>query len=129
MLYPIENRVREVRSLDGIWRFKIDQHNSGINQKWYAAPLEDTVPMAVPASYNDLVTDQAIRDHVGYVWYETDFSVPLSWADKRVVLRFGSATHHAVCWVDGQEVVRHKGGFLPFEADITEILQGVCNEW
>lgn len=123
MLYPIENRVREVRSLDGIWRFKIDKHNSGIDEKWYATPLDDTVPMAVPASYNDLVTDETWKEHVGYVWYETDFSVPLSWEDKRVVLRFGSATHHAVCWVDGQEVVRHKGGFLPFEADITEVLQ------
>ncbi len=123
MLYPIENRVRDVRSLDGIWSFKIDKHNSGIDEKWYTAPLENTMPMAVPASYNDLVTDQAIKDHVGYVWYETDFSVPLNWEDRRVVLRFGSATHHAVCWVDGQEVVRHKGGFLPFEADITQVLQ------
>lgn len=24
MLYPIENRVREVKNLSGIWNFKID---------------------------------------------------------------------------------------------------------
>ncbi len=34
MLYPIENRVREVKSLDGIWNFKIDRNNSGIDERW-----------------------------------------------------------------------------------------------
>lgn len=50
MLYPIENRVREVKNLSGIWRFKIDKENCGIDRKWYEAPLKDTVFMAVPAS-------------------------------------------------------------------------------
>lgn len=121
MLYPIENRVREVKSLDGIWNFKVDKGNSGMEENWQASPLRDTIPMAVPASYNDLLTED--RDHVGYVWYETRFTVPASWDGKRIVLRFGSAAHHAVCWLNGQEILRHKGGFLPFEADITEIVE------
>jgi beta-glucuronidase len=54
MLYPIENRVREVKNLNGIWNFKIDRNNEGIEKQWYAQPLKDTVPMAVPASFNDL---------------------------------------------------------------------------
>jgi beta-glucuronidase len=37
-----------------------------------------------------------------------------------VVLRFDSATHRAVVWVDDAEVVRHEGGYTPFEADVTE---------
>lgn len=48
MLYPIENRVREVKNLEGIWNFKIDRNNIGIEEKWYEAPLKETVPMAVP---------------------------------------------------------------------------------
>jgi beta-glucuronidase len=121
MLYPIENHVREVKCLDGIWNFKIDHHNQGMTEKWYKAPLQNTMPMAVPSSYNDLLADVADKEHVGYVWYETFFVLPASWVEKHVVLRFGSATHHAVCWLNGHEIVRHKGGFLPFEADITQI--------
>lgn len=121
MLYPIENRVREVKSLDGIWNFKVDKNNCGMEENWQASPLRDTIPMAVPASYNDLLTED--RDHVGYVWYEIRFTVPAGWDGKRIVLRFGSAAHHAVCWLNGQEILRHKGGFLPFEADITEIVE------
>ena len=113
MLYPIENRVREVRSLDGIWNFKIDEQNRGLEEQWYLRPLKDTVPMAVPASYNDLVTDARWKEHVGYVWYETTFTIPASWDGRRIVLRFGSATHHALAWIDGVAAVRHKGASCP----------------
>lgn len=117
MLYPIENRVREVKNLSGIWNFKIDKNNSGISERWFEAPLKDAVLMAVPSSYNDLVTDASEREHVGYVWYETGFIIPAGWEGRRIVIRFGSAAHHAVCWINGQEILRHKGGFLPFEAE------------
>lgn len=123
MLYLIENKIREVKCLDGIWRFKIDKQNCGLEEQWYKEPLRDTIPMAVPASYNDMMTEASDREHVGYIWYETNFIIPMSWQGKRIVLRFGSASHHATVWVDGCEVVRHKGGFLPFEADITSIVE------
>lgn len=122
MLYPIENAVREVKNLSGIWNFKVDFENKGFDECWYSAPLQDTMPMAVPASYNDVVTEAKIRDHIGWVWYEITCILPASWQDKRVVLRIGSAAHHGVVWVDGVEVARHKGGYLPFEAEITELV-------
>lgn len=125
MLYPIENKVREVKNLNGIWNFKVDKENKGLDEQWYKNPLVHTIPMAVPASYNDLTVDEEMKEHVGYVWYETTFIIPRNWKDNRIVLRFGSATHHAIVWVDGKEAVKHKGGFLPFEADITDI---VCDE-
>lgn len=122
MLYPIENKVREVKNLSGIWNFKVDTDNVGLREKWYERPLTDPMPMAVPASYNDVVTDETIKEHIGYVWYERTFIIPNTWKEERIIVRFGSATHHAVVWLDGQEIVRHKGGFLPFESDITELV-------
>ncbi len=29
MLYPVENKVREVKNLSGIWNFKMDYDNVG----------------------------------------------------------------------------------------------------
>lgn len=123
MLYPVENKVREVKNLSGIWNFKMDYDNVGIQEEWQKVALTDTIPMAVPSSYNDLFTEEREKEHVGYVWYEKSFIIPNSWNGQRIVLRFGSATHHAIVWVDGMEVVKHKGGFLPFEADITEMIE------
>lgn len=120
MLYPIDNGIREIKDLCGMWEFKVDFENQGIAEAWEKKALTDTMVMLVPASYNDITTDPAIRDHIGYVWYERSFSIPQSWKGKRTVIRVGSATHHAILWINGVEIIRHKGGFLPFEADITD---------
>lgn len=127
MLYPVENEVRQVKELSGIWRFKLDPEENGFKERWFEKKLKDTIDMPVPASYNDITADKNIRDHVGWVWYEREFILPDSWKQERIVLRFGSATHHAVVYLNGKEITRHKGGFLPFEADITDIAEGGSN--
>lgn len=119
MLYPIENEVRQVKNLSGIWKFRREEHlEQGFEEKWYEKPLCDYTEMPVPASYNDITTDKEVRDHVGWVWYEREFAIPYDWESKRMVLRFGSVTHHAVVYINGKEVTRHKGGFLPFEVEL-----------
>ncbi|RAV04096.1 beta-glucuronidase [Paenibacillus sp. YN15] len=123
MLYPKDTHSREVKELSGVWRFKADLDNVGRQEKWFAQPLTDTISMPVPASYNDITQDMAIRDHIGDVWYEEIFLIPRSWNGQRIMLRVGSACHHAVVWVNGAEAVSHKGGFLPFEADISHLVQ------
>ena len=54
--------------------------------------------MAVPASYNDLLADPRLRDHVGEVWYQRTVRVPRGWAGRagRAVLRVGHAPGHRV---------------------------------
>ena len=78
--------------------------------------------MAVPSSYNDLVEAEEVRDHVGWVWYERNFTIHKNLLDERIVLRFGSATHEAKVYLNGKFLVEHKGGFTPFEAEINELL-------
>jgi beta-glucuronidase len=76
--------------------------------------------MAVPASFNDIAADPAVRDYFGDVWYQTTVRVPRGWDGERVVLHFESATHRATVWVDDAEVMSHEGGYTPFEADVTD---------
>lgn len=52
--------------------------------------------MPVPASYNDITQDKKLRDFIGWVWYETEFFVPVEWQQKRVVLRFDSAHYNTI---------------------------------
>lgn len=119
MLYPIENEIRQIKNLSGIWKFrKEERFEQGQVEKWYESPLKDYIEMPVPASYNDITTDKELRDHVGWVWYEREFSIPYDWMNKRMMLRFGSVTHHAIVYINGKEIVRHKGGFLPFEMEL-----------
>jgi beta-glucuronidase len=122
VLTPRRTSTRELLPLDGLWRFALDGDRTGRHAGWWNGLPDGTLEMPVPASYNDVHPDKALHDHVGDAWYETTVPVPASWAGRRVVLRFGSATHRAVVWVDGTEVAEHEGGYTPFEADVTSVI-------
>lgn len=117
MLYPIVNEYRSIIDLNGIWQFKLEHNNDHID---VSKALDTDQVMAVPGSYNDQGVTADIRNHVGNVWYERMFTVPNVLSDERIVLRFGSATHKATVYIDGQEVTSHQGGFLPFEIELEE---------
>ena len=97
------------RRLNGLWRFRLDPAGEGRDAGWWRAPLADARDMPVPASYNDIFADAAVRDHVGDAWYQTTVRVPRGWAGQRIVLRFDAATHRAVVWVDDVEVAAARG--------------------
>lgn len=122
MLYPINTETRTVVDLSGVWNFKLERDNDPNDVQ---TPIESEYVMAVPGSYNDQGVVDEIRAHIGNVWYEREFIIPKSFKEDRVVLRFASATHHATVYVDGQEVVKHSGGFLPFEVELTDELASV----
>jgi beta-glucuronidase len=119
VLRPQDTATRERKRLDGLWRFSLDAAGQGRTARWFAGPLPDAREMPVPASFNDIVADPAVRDYFGDVWYQTTVRVPRGWDGRRIVLHFESATHRATVWVDDTEVVSHEGGYTPFEADIT----------
>jgi beta-glucuronidase len=121
MLKPQATATRELLNLDGIWAFKLDASEEGFSKGWAAGPLDTSIDVAVPSSFNDLYTDLSIREHVGWVWYQRKVRVPRGWAGERVFVRVDAATHGGVVFVNGNKVAEHVGGYMPFEADITHV--------
>jgi beta-glucuronidase len=122
MLAPRDTSTRERKSLNGLWRFALDAAGAGRDEGWgNGVPAGREMP--VPASYNDVFPDARLHDHIGDAWYETSVRVPAGWDGERIVLRFDSATHRAVVWVNGTQVVEHEGGYTPFEADVTDVVE------
>jgi beta-glucuronidase len=126
MLYPITTNTRGIIDLNGIWNFKLDK-GTGFSDGWQNEKLKDTMNMAVPASFNDVGVTAEIRNHVGWVWYEREFTLPNYLLNERIVLRFGSATHTAKVYINGELVVEHKGGFTPFEAELNNFIKQGTN--
>lgn len=116
MLKPRSTPTRELVGLDGLWRFAVA---GTVPDDPWEGRLDTPLEAAVPASYNDLFTDPAIRDHVGWVWYQRQARVPRGWAGERIFLRVDAATHEGRVYVDDVLVAEHIGGYTPFEADIT----------
>lgn len=117
MLKPQQSATRELINLDGLWRFALD--SAAVSEPW-ATTLDTNLEAAVPASYNDLFIDPQIRNHVGWVWYQRTFRVPRGWDGERIFIRLDAATHEGKIFVNDALVASHVGGYLPFEADITD---------
>ena len=122
MLYPKTTLTRRRISMDGMWKFHLDERSVGENEGWIdGIPGEEMIP--VPASFQDFYTEKDIREYTGDFWYETDFFVPGEWEGREILLRFGAATHRAGVYVNGILITEHEGGFLPFSADATTVVR------
>lgn len=119
MLYPRVNEKRSVIDLNGVWSFCLDDgtHDGNIDEGFINENKEN---IAVPASYNDQKDELKYREHCGWAYYERTFSVPDVYRNERLVLRFDAVTHYAKVYLNSVLIAEHKGGFLPFEAEITE---------
>lgn len=119
MLYPKMNRARMAFDLGGVWDFQTAGADSWPHE-WVKGPLPEPMIMAVPASYNDQKDDVNLRAHCGWVVYQRTFDIPEQVTGQRLWLRFGAVTHAAQVWIDDICLGKHKGGFLPFEFEITD---------
>ena len=114
LLRPRTTSTRRVTQLDGLWTVALGTDDS---EDWRGG-VPGTRVAAVPGSINEQLTGAG--DHIGPIWYERTIEVGPARAGARQVLRFDAATLTAVVWLDGEEVGRHEGGFLPFACDITD---------
>lgn len=122
MLYPKTTLTRRRISMDGMWKFCLDEKAVGEKEGCMdGIPGEEMIP--VPASFQDFYTEKDIREYTGDFWYETDFFVPGEWEGREILLRFGAATHRAGVYVNGILITEHEGGFLPFCADVTTVVR------
>lgn len=117
MLYPKMSSGRMVFDLSGIWDFKL---LDGDEETFPDAGLclKESVPMPVPSSYNDIYPGKEFADHVGNMVYQRKITVTEQMKQGRLVLRFGSVTHSAKVYLNGEYLGSHKGGFLPFSFEI-----------
>ncbi len=124
MLYPQNNALRQCIDLSGFWDFRPDPDRAGSARGWMAG-FSGGRPIAVPGSWNSQVDD--VRNYLGDCWYQTRFSLPWVWQEKRVHLRFGSVNYLAEVWLNGVRLGEHEGGHLPFAFDVTPLLHAEDN--
>ncbi|HZS83572.1 MAG TPA: glycoside hydrolase family 2 TIM barrel-domain containing protein [Stellaceae bacterium] len=113
---------REMLSLDGRWDFAFCG-DKAVSLDAVEAWRECTVPSPWQAEFADL------RERTGRAWYRRSFELPQGWLDGgAVLLRFGAVNYHAVVFLNGVEIGRNEGGYLPFAFDIAGTLRPGPNE-
>lgn len=118
--YPRPQFVRaEWVNLNGDWQFETDRSDSGLERGLRERELERRI--VVPFAPETELSGIADVDFMEAVWYRTTVTIPAEWAGKDAVLHFQAVDQDATVWVNGVEVVRHRGGFTPFSASLRAV--------
>ena len=107
--------------LNGEWKFKTDPYAKGESSKWFAPGLDDNAwdSMRVPGNW-DLRNEYA--SYVGKAWYRKNITVGADWKSKTVRLLFDGVNFESKVWVNGQLVGTNNIGYLPFEFEVSKLL-------
>ena len=121
--YPRPQFVRpDWLCLNGEWKFEIDNGDSGLARGLVTNSLADKI--TVPFCPESPLSGLGHTDFMAAVWYRKTVQVPAEWKGRHVMLHFGAVDYDATVWVDGVEVIRHRGGFTPFSATLKTVTGG-----
>ncbi len=125
--YPRPILVRDQWiNLNGPWKFRSDENNEGLCDRWFATGLADATDINVPFPVESQASGIYDVNPANIVWYERDVEVPADWL-QRIVLRIGACDHFTRVFVNGQEVGQHRGGYSPIAFDIRHALHAGQN--
>ena len=121
--YPRPQFVRpDWLCLNGEWEFERDGGDSGLARNLISRHLSDKI--TVPFCPESELSGVGCTDFMLAVWYRKEVTVPEDWKGRHVLLHFGAVDYDSTVWVNGKEVMRHRGGFTPFSVLLKEVTGG-----
>jgi beta-glucuronidase len=139
-------------TLNGRWHYIVDMYETGYyNYRWQphdgsenpgagafflnkkpADKMElveydfDASPtLRVPGDWNS--QKENLFFYEGTLWYKKSFNIPGYDSGKRYFIHFGAVNYRADVYVNGKKLGMHKGGFTPFNFEMTNVVQAKNN--
>lgn len=101
------------QSLNGPWQF-----TTNATALTSATATWDVI--TVPGNWDTL---PAYSKHIGKGWYRRTFTVPPEWKGKHIRLHFDAVYETAEVLLNGTLLGTHRGGYTPFEFEVTQLLR------
>jgi len=125
---------RETVSLNGTWKYAVDQYDTFLRQRWFRERYVDergfTVPVdfsfdtwpeiELPVCWNAVRPEFIIYD--GSMVFTKKFSFEKR-ADEAVYLRIGAANYICRVFLNGTYLGMHRGGSTPAFFEVSELLK------
>ncbi len=120
--YPRPQFIRsDWLNLNGEWDFTFDDNNIGIIEKWYDKhDFIDTIN--IPFTYQCEKSGINLKEHHDIVWYKKIVKIPDNMIGSRLILNFGAVDYKADVWFNGEHLITHEGGHVPFSVEITTLV-------
>ena len=117
---PIKMRA-QWENLNGVWDFAFDSLDVGIKEGWQKGDQSFTQQIMVPFPWGSKLSQ--VNDDADIGWYKKMIKVPSKWSNERLFLIIGASDWETHVWLDGQLLGSHKGGYVPFEFDLSDYLK------
>lgn len=119
--YPRPSFVRDSwLCLNGEWDFAYDYGKSG-EARGMAQDGEFPLRINVPFCPESKLSGIGNTDFIPSVWYRRSFFAEGE-REGRIILHFGAVDYLTKVYINGKQAGTHKGGYTPFEIDITELV-------
>ena len=100
-----------------------------LNGEWDFSHGGTKAKIRVPFCPESLLSGLSLKMEYGReMVYSRRFTLPGEWQGNRILLRFGAVSRKAVIRVNGTEAASHEESYLPFCADITDLVRPGENE-
>jgi len=109
-------------NLNGEWKFRPDPSDRGLTEEWFHTGTRFTETIRVPFSWGSPLS--GVQDTADIGWYSRMLKVPANWAGRRIFLVVGACDWQTIAWIDGERIGENRGGYTPFEFEVTRYLTG-----
>ncbi len=108
-------------NLNGYWQFEFDGDNTGLQNQWFASKSSFSKKILVPFPWGAPLSE--VNDEADIGWYKRKITVPEKWNGNRIFLVIGASDWHTTAWLDGNALGEYKGGYTPFEFELTPYIK------
>ena len=118
-LFPLGDSGRLVWNFNAGWRFHLGDITGAeaVNyddKAWEVVSTPHSVQL-MPAEAS------GCRNYQGIAWYRKHFTLPKETAGRDVILHFEAIMGKQTIYVNGREVMKHEGGYLPITLNLTAL--------
>lgn len=105
--------AQEKLSLDGIWKFSLDEKDIGLKERWFEKDLTQVIHLpgtTDEAKYGTRTTGSDFGiltreyKYYGSAWYQRDIIVPADWKGKQLFLNLERVIWQSTLFLDGQKL-------------------------
>jgi beta-galactosidase len=113
----------EISIFNDDWKFL--KPDSLLVSEKYLSELSDASWESITLPHTANIEPLVMKDPQwnGVCWYKKIFKAPLENKGKHIALLFEAAMNDATIWINGIEIKRHTGGYLPFYLDISNFVK------
>jgi len=121
--YPRPQMVRpDWHNLNGLWEYVVTEKEAECPDSFEGIIL---VPFAIETALSGVKRPLQPNQRL---WYRRLFAISEAWSGRRILLHFEAVDWQCACYLNGKEIGKHTGGYVPFHFDITEHLISGENE-